>query len=110
MSQSDGERGVWHMNMKTKFNTRFRHSSLLAKIIIVAALVYAALSLLSLHTQIISAERDVDTLSRQVEQQKEVNANLQGGNGEMNYSMEDAARDRLGLILPNEKVFYDVGG
>jgi cell division protein FtsB len=24
-------------------------------------------------------------------------------------SIEDAARDRLGYVLPNEKVFYDIG-
>ncbi len=94
-------------------HARFKKSSLLAKIVIVAALAYAAFSLLSLHAQITGAQAEVDALSRQVLQQRQPNANLQAGTahgGSAQAQMEDAARDRLGLVLQNEKVFYDVGG
>ena len=95
-----------------KQRTRFKRSGLLAKVIIVIALVYAAITLLHLHAQIADAQGTLAVLSEQLDEQRQANAALESSLKEDAGAgnAESAARDRLGLVLPNEKVFYDVSG
>ena len=89
---------------------RFKRSGLLAKIIIVAALLYVAISLLTLHSQIAGAQAELDSLAAQAEKQRQINAGLESSIEDSSGAnqTQEAARDRLGLVLPNEKVIYDI--
>ena len=76
-----------------------------------APLAWAALAwqLVTLRRQVADAEFRKEALSQEVQQRQEENASLQesidqGGSLE---EMLRIAREKLGLVAPNEKVFYD---
>lgn len=83
-----------------------KKAGLLTKLVILALLIYLATSLLNLQSRIrqIQAERDV--LSRQVAEQTQVNADLAEdvANPDDPDRIADIARDKLGLVVPGEKV------
>ena len=81
------------------------------KIVILALIVYAAISIVTTKGKIEQARLDVDAVQQQVNALRQENAGLE-------YSIEHAgddetieaiARDKLGLVMPGEKIFYDVG-
>ena len=89
---------------------KLKRSSIFTKIVILALIVYAAISLTSTKSRIATAEADRIML------QAKVDAALQE-NAELEYDIEHAgdpdtiaeiARSKLGLVMPGEKIFYDV--
>lgn len=89
---------------------RFRRASLITKIVIAAIIVYAGITLVSLKVQVSEARDARDTLQTQVDGELRTNAELE-------YAIEhstdpdtlaDIARNKLGLVKPGEKIFYDV--
>lgn len=98
----DEERGAV---LKTK------KAGLLTKIVVLALLIYLSITLLDLRSQIRTAEAERDARQQEVNAQIQANAALSGmlersGDPE---ALEDLARDKLGLVKPGEKVFYDIG-
>lgn len=89
---------------------KLKHSSFLTRVIIIALLVYMAITLLNLQSQIQDAEEDLEEYETQIEQQEQINAQLQSDveNGTDEEELEDIARYKLGLVEPGEKVFYDI--
>ena len=80
-----------------------------AKILILILLAAAVAALLSVKTRLDAAKADRDTLARQVQAQQEENAALAD---EIAHSddpeyLESIARDKLGLLEPDEIVFAD---
>ncbi|MCD7853916.1 MAG: septum formation initiator family protein [Oscillospiraceae bacterium] len=80
------------------------------KIVILAIIVYAVVTLVSLRGSIAEAETDQAALQAQVDAALQENAELE-------YDIEHAddpeviagvARSKLGLVLPGEKIYYDV--
>ena len=80
------------------------------KIVILALLVYAGISLVNAKGRIARAEADRAELQARV-------ATVQQENAELEYDIAHAgdpetiasiARAKLGLVLPGEKIFYDV--
>ncbi len=91
---------------------KLKRASLITKIIIIAAVVYAGLNLLSLKVQVSEAQEKRDSLKAQAEDVLQTNT-------ELGYAIEhssdpeiieDIARGKLGLVLPGEKIFYDISG
>lgn len=87
-----------------------KKAGILTKIVILGLLVYFATVLLSLNGQIAAAEAERDAIQDQVTQQIQHNADLAedvalAGDPQ---KQEDIARDKLGLVVPGEKVFVDV--
>lgn len=89
---------------------RFRRASLITKIVIAAIIVYAGITLVSLKVQVSEARDARDALQTQVDGELRTNAELE-------YAIEhstdpdtlaDIARNKLGLVKPGEKIFYDV--
>ena len=89
---------------------KLKRSSIFTKIVILALIVYAAISLTTTKSRIATAEADRIVL------QAKVDAALQE-NAELEYDIEHAgdpdtiaeiARSKLGLVMPGEKIFYDV--
>ena len=89
---------------------KLKRSSIFTKIVILALIVYAAISLTTTKSRIATAEADRVLL------QAKVDAALQE-NAELEYDIEHAgdpetiasiARAKLGLVMPGEKIFYDI--
>lgn len=87
-----------------------KKAGFLTKIVVIGLLVYLALTLLSLNGQIASAKAEQVAMQRQVAAQRQRNADLAADvqNADDPKMQENLARDKLELVVPNEKVFIDV--
>lgn len=86
---------------------RTKKAGLLTKIVVLALLIYMATSLLDLQSRIRQTQAQRDSLSRQVAEQAQCNADLAEDVANPNDPdrIADIARDKLGLVVPGEKVF-----
>ena len=90
---------------------KFKRSGIVIKIVILALIVYAAISLVTTKGKISRAIADQQELQKQVDEALQENAGLRydiehaGDDG----TIEEIARSKLGLVKPGEKIFYDVG-
>lgn len=89
---------------------KFKRASLVTKIVILAIVVYAGISLVSLKVQVSGAREKRDTLQTQVDGVLQNNTELQYqiDHSTDSETIEDIARDKLGLVKPGEKIFYDI--
>lgn len=90
---------------------KLRKTGIFTKIVIIALVAYATVSLLRLKTRLAQAEAYQAQLEEEVSRTEQENAGL---SYEIEHSaddstIEDIARDKLGLVKPGEKIFYDVG-
>ena len=79
------------------------------KILVLVLLVAAIMALLSVRTQLKTAQERRDLLSQQVQAQLEANAALVDGiahSDDLEY-LANIAREQLGLLLPDEIRFVD---
>jgi len=83
-------------------------AGLLTKLVILALMIATATALLNLRTRIQTAQTDRDQMSEQVAQQRQVNADLSQAveNSDDLERQADIARDKLGLVLPGERIIY----
>lgn len=83
-----------------------KKAGLLTKLVILALLIYLATSLLNLQSRIRQTQAERDALSRQVAEKTQVNADLAEdvANPDDPDRIADIARDKLGLVVPGEKV------
>ena len=83
-----------------------KKAGLLTKLVILALLIYLATSLLNLQSRIRQTQAERDALSRQVAEQTQVNADLAEdvANPDDPDRIADIASDKLGLVVPGEKV------
>lgn len=90
---------------------KLRKASIITKIVIAALILYAGVTLVSLRGQVADARAEREELQRLVEETTATNAELEYeiAHSEDDEIIEDIARDKLGLVMPGEKIFYDVG-
>lgn len=86
---------------------RTKKAGILTKLVVLALLVYLATTLLNLRSQIQSVQTERDTLTQQVADQNQRNAELGAAvkDSDDPERIADAAREKLGLVEPGEKVF-----
>lgn len=89
---------------------KLKRAGIITKIIILALIVYAGISLVTLRTQVAETRAQKADLQAQVAEMTQANAALQY---EIEHSgdastIEDIARNKLGLVKPGEKIFYDI--
>ena len=86
---------------------RKKGGSILPKAVILVVLAAIGVQLRSLHIQVQEAQEQRDVLSAQVEAQKQENdalaADIAEGNTE--EKMKEIAREELGMVSPEERVF-----
>lgn len=89
-----------------------RKKSIILELAIVAVAVYVIVSLVQLQVQISEADRKCEEVSAAYENQQLENSELQRllENGNEEEYIERVAREQLGFVKPDEKVFYDVAG
>ena len=87
----------------------FKRTGFLAKIVVIALVIYMALSVLDLKGKIQDVEAQRDVLARQVTDQKLENQKLADAiaNSDDPEMLEQVARDR-GYVRENEILFIDV--
>ena len=80
---------------------------LLAKIILLILLAYMIFTLVSVRQKIADANAAVETLTQQVSDQTQTNTELSNAieNRDDPSYVEDIAREKLGLVAPNDRVF-----
>jgi len=89
---------------------KFKRAGLITKIVILAIIVYAGITLVSLKMQVSDARETRDALQSQVDGVLQTNTELQYAIDHSTdpNTIEDIARNKLGLVKPGEKIFYDV--
>ena len=86
---------------------KLKKASLLTKLVILALLIGTATGLLTMRSQLQAAQADLAAAQQQVEEQKQVNADLADAveNSGDPDRQADLAREKLGLVEPGEYVF-----
>lgn len=87
---------------------RAKKVGLLVKIALLILLAYLIITLVNVRQQIGDAHAAIETLTEQVNDQTQANTELSNAienRNEPSY-LEDVARERLGLVAPNDRVFY----
>lgn len=89
---------------------RVKRASLITKIVIIAIMLYAGVTLVSLKVQVADARAQRDELQNQVSSTTQTNTELKYAIDHSTdpETIEDIARNKLGLVKPGEKIFYDV--
>ena len=85
---------------------QIKKAGFLTKIVVLALLIAASVTLLRMQGQIAQAQRERQELQQQVSRQTQVNADLRDAIDHSNdpQRQADIARDELGLAAPGEKV------
>lgn len=89
---------------------KLKRAGIFTKIVIIALIVYATVELVSIAGSVSEAKKVKDELSREMREAVMTNAELQY---EIDHSgdpdtIEAIAREKLGLVMPGERIFYDV--
>lgn len=88
---------------------KLKKAGIITKIVILVLVVYAVVTIVSLQGKASAVRAEQDALRQEI-------AELEINNAELEYAIENKdnddviagiARDELGLIGPDEKVFYD---
>ena len=87
---------------------RAKKVGLLVKIALLILLAYLIITLVNVRQQIGDAHAAIETLTEQVNDQTQANTELSNAIENRNHPsyLEDVARERLGLVAPNDRVFY----
>lgn len=90
---------------------KFVRSSLLVKLVILILVVYATVTLVSLRQQITEKNSEAATLTGSITAAEQENDRLREAidNLETDASIEDAAREKLGMVSEGEIIFKNVG-
>jgi cell division protein FtsL len=87
---------------------RSNKAGLLVRILLLALLAYMVFMLVSVRQQIAQANDEISTLTEQVSDQTQTNTELENAveNRDDPSFIKDVAREKLGLVSPNDKVIY----
>lgn len=90
---------------------RFARAGLLTKLLILVLLIVAAVSLLTLNDRVEKATAENKELAHQVALQTQINADLADAieHSDDLDRISDVAREKLGLVMPGEIIFYSMG-
>ena len=90
---------------------RLRKTGWIIWAVILGLMVYACISLLNMRSKVTAAAKTEAELQKQATQLQEENAALEYAVENQNDpdTVEDIARSRLGLVMPDEIIFYDAG-
>lgn len=89
---------------------KFKKAGLLTKLLILVMIVYAAYNIATVQANIAQARQSLTSLTQEVEDARQVNAQLtyEIEHKDDPETIEQIAREKLGLVKPGEKIFYDM--
>ncbi len=87
-----------------------KKASLITKIVVFAIVIYMALSLIGMRGRINEARSDLDRMENRVKVLTAANAAVKYeiAHSTEQETIESIAREKLGLVLPGETVYYDI--
>ena len=90
---------------------KLKRAGIITKAVVFALALYAAASLVSLRVQIDDANEEQRRLKDEIVKKEALNDELEH---QLEFKdddevIADIARDNFGLVMPGEKVFYDIG-
>lgn len=90
---------------------RHRKASLFTKLVVLILVAYTTVTLIELRISINEAEAKMANIEAQVQEKSAAISALQYEIDHRNdpETIESIAREKLGLLRPGERVFYDVG-
>ena len=90
---------------------RFRSAGWLTAVVLAGLLAYGCITLMNMKTQVADASKTEAQLQAEIEAIQESNASLRYAieNQDDPDTIEDIAREKLGLVMPDEQIFYDAG-
>lgn len=90
---------------------KFRSAGWLTALVIAGLMAYGCITLMSMRSKVADAARTEAQLQSEVNSIQETNASLRFAieNQDDPDTIEDIARDKLGLVMPDEQIFYDAG-
>ena len=83
---------------------KFKKASIFTKLVIAALMMYALISLVVVHQRTAQLQDRAAALQQQVSEMTQANAEMHSDDDDMR---ESVAREKLGLVKPGEKIFYD---
>lgn len=88
---------------------KLKKAGLITKIVLIVLAVYAAVRLVSLHSDIEKAKDIQKELDQQVEEMEIANAEMEYSleNSEDDEVIADIARDKLGMAYPDEEIYTE---
>ena len=88
---------------------KFKKASIFTKLVIAALMVYALISLVVVHQRTAQLQDRAAALQQQVSEMTQSNAELQYqiDHSDDDDMRESVAREKLGLVKRDEKIFYD---
>ena len=90
---------------------RFKHSSLLTKLLVLVLVVYATVTLVSLQSQVTEKRAEAEVLESSIDAAKQENLRLEQAIDALDTDegVEAVARQNLGWVSKGEIVFNDMG-
>ena len=90
---------------------KFRSAGWLTALVIAGLMAYGCITLMNMRSKVAEAAKTESQLQSQVSSIQETNASLRYAieNQDDPDTIEDIARDKLGLVMPDERIFYDAG-
>ena len=86
---------------------KFKKASIFTTLVIAVLMVYALISLFVVHRQTRQLQDRAATLQQQVSEMTQAELQYQIDHSEDDDMIESVAREKLGLVKPGEKIFYD---
>ena len=88
---------------------KLKRAGIITKVLLLAIVLYAAVRLAMIHSETRDLQNQIEQLERQSQTLTEQNAALeyQIAHSDDDETREEIARDKLGLVKPGEKIFYD---
>ena len=88
---------------------KFKKASIFTTLVIAVLMLYAVISLVMVHRQTRQLQDRAAVLQQQVSDMTQSNAELQYqiDHSDDDDMSESVAREKLGLVKPGEKIFYD---
>ncbi|HIV88074.1 MAG TPA: septum formation initiator family protein [Candidatus Pygmaiobacter gallistercoris] len=98
--------------MRRRREKRVKFSAFLMRIGAAALIVYLAVTLIVSQVDIMVKRQQLDSLTADLSRQVEENTELQRlySAGESEEYIERIARDRLGYVAPDERIYIDMSG
>ena len=90
---------------------RFKHSSLLTKLLVLVLVVYATVTLVSLQSQVTEKRAEAELLESSIDAAKQENLRLEQAIDALDTDegVQAVARQKLGWVSKGEIVFNDMG-
>ena len=90
---------------------KFKKSSLWIKLIVLALVVYAAVTLVLLQSQVNEKQAEAEALSKDIVSAQQEKQRLTDANENLDTDegVEEVARNKLGMTFPGEITFQDAG-